>query len=190
MGSDPGREWVRTVENKRTGEWLQVPLEVLNVKPRALVARRFPGEGLALLQQSLTVEVWEEDRPIPREELLKRIENVEGLLSHGTEQVDEELMDRAPRLKVVSNYAVGFDNIDVAAATKRGIMVTNTPGVLTNATADLAFALLLAAARRIGEGEGSCGMGNGRCGNLGCFLDKNCLGPYLESLGWGGSVRR
>src|SRR5690606_24113643 len=94
-----------------------------------------------------------EDRPLTRQELLEGVRDAEGLLCLVTDRIDEELMVSAPRLKVISNYAVGFDNIDVAAATRRGIAVTNTPDVLTAATADMAFALLLAVSRRVLEGD-------------------------------------
>lgn len=91
--------------------------------------------------------------PVPREVLLREVSEVEALLSLLTERVDGELLDSAPRLKVVSNMAVGYDNVDVDEATRRGIAVCNTPGVLTETTADFAFALLMAAARRLVEGD-------------------------------------
>ncbi|MBI2227418.1 MAG: D-glycerate dehydrogenase, partial [Betaproteobacteria bacterium] len=97
------------------------------------------------------MEVWEDEFPPPRDMLLNKVNNIDGLLSMLSDRVDAELMDAAPRLRVVSNFAVGYDNIDIAEATKRGIFVGNTPDVLTDATADLAFALLLAAARRVVE---------------------------------------
>jgi glyoxylate reductase len=93
------------------------------------------------------------DRPMPRKDLLERIQNKDGLLCLLGDRVDEEVIDRSPGLKVIGNYAVGFDNIDIEHASRKGIPVINTPGVLTDATADLAFALLLASARRIAEGD-------------------------------------
>lgn len=99
------------------------------------------------------MDLWEDELPPSRDVLLKKVVNIDGLLPMITEKVDGELMDAAPRLKVVSNLAVGYDNIDVPEATRRGIFVGNTPGVLTNTTADFAFALLLAAARRVVEGD-------------------------------------
>ncbi len=90
---------------------------------------------------------------LSREQVLAKIRDVGGLISLLSFRVDEEVFDAAPNLKVVANYAVGYDNVDLDAATKRGIVVTNTPDVLTEASADLAFALLMAAARRLGEGE-------------------------------------
>jgi glyoxylate reductase len=98
-------------------------------------------------------KVWEGELPPPRDVLLNNVAEMEGLLSLLTDKIDGELMDKAPKLKVVSNCAVGFDNIDIKAATERGIIVGNTPGVLTDTTADFAFALMLAAARRVAEGD-------------------------------------
>lgn len=122
------------------------------MKPKVFVTRRVPEDGINLLQESCEVEVWEDELPVPRDVLLRKVADIEGLYCLLTEKVDQELLDAAPRLKVVSNMAVGYDNIDVAACTARGIPVGNTPGVLTDTTADLAFALLMAAARRIVEG--------------------------------------
>ncbi|UCF63046.1 MAG: D-glycerate dehydrogenase [bacterium] len=124
-----------------------------STRPKALVTRKIPEAGLALLRDKCDLDIYPEDRVIPRKLLLEKIPRVEGLLCLLSESIDEELLSRAENLKVVSNYAVGYDNIDVTAATRRGIVVTNTPGVLTEATADLTWALLLAAARRLGEGD-------------------------------------
>jgi len=122
-------------------------------RPRVFVARRLPDEGLAPLAESLDVDLWPDELPPPRDVLLSRVRGVDGLLALLTDRVDDELLDAAgSTLKVVSNFAVGFDNIDVPACTKRGIPVGNTPGVLTETTADLAWALLMAAARRLPEG--------------------------------------
>jgi glyoxylate reductase len=122
-------------------------------QPRVFVARVIPDEGLAAVRAATEMDLWPDPLPPPRDELLRRVAGVDGLLSLLTDRVDDELLDAAgPQLKVVSNYAVGFDNIDVPACTRRGIPVGNTPGVLTETTADLAFALLMAAARRIPEG--------------------------------------
>lgn len=121
-------------------------------KPRVFVSRVIPTVGLDRLRQSCDVDVWEDPLPPPRDVLLQRIHGCGGVVTLLTEKVDAEFLDAAgPQLKVVSNYAVGFNNIDVAEATARGIRVGNTPGVLTEATADMAFALLITAARRIVE---------------------------------------
>jgi len=106
-------------------------------------------EALDMIADATEMELWEDEFPTPRDILLSKVRTVEGLLSLLTDKVDAELMNIAPNLKVVSNLAVGYDNIDVAAATQRGIFVGNTPGVLTETTADFTFALLLSAARRL-----------------------------------------
>lgn len=122
--------------------------------PRVFVARVIPGDGLRMVIEACDARVWEGELPPPRDELLRAIEGCEGVLTLLTERVDDEFLDRAgPQLKVISNYAVGFDIVDIAACTRRGVAVGNTPGVLTDTTADLAFALLMAAARRIPEGD-------------------------------------
>ena len=120
-------------------------------KPKVFVTRLLPEAGLARIRQHCDADIWPEPLPPPADVLRKKVAECEGLLSLLTERIDAGLMDAAPRLKVVSNYAVGFNNIDVPAATARGIAVGNTPDVLTDATADMAFALLICAARRIVE---------------------------------------
>ncbi|CAN5862580.1 D-glycerate dehydrogenase [soil metagenome] len=125
-----------------------------DARVRVFVARVIPAAGLEPVVEATGADVWPDELPPPRAELLRRVAGVEGLLSLLTDRVDDELLDAAgPQLKVVSNFAVGFDNIDVPACTHRGIPVGNTPGVLTETTADLAFALLMAAARRLPEGH-------------------------------------
>ena len=119
--------------------------------PRVYVTRRIQDAGLSLLPGRAGFRVWEKDVPVDRETLLKKTSSVDGLLCTLADKIDGELFSRCPGLKVVSNYAVGFDNIDVNEATRRGVLVTNTPDVLTNATADLAFTLLLSSARRVVE---------------------------------------
>ena len=122
-------------------------------RPRVFVTRRIPQAGLTALAAVAEVDLWDGELPPPREVLLERVRGVDGLLSLLTDRVDAELLDAAgPGLQVVSNYAVGYDNIDVAACRERGVAVGNTPGVLTETTADLAFALLMAVARRLPEG--------------------------------------
>jgi lactate dehydrogenase-like 2-hydroxyacid dehydrogenase len=123
-------------------------------RPRVFVSRVIPDEGLAPIRVACDVSVWEDELPPPRAELLAAVRGCDGIVTLLTDRVDDELLDAAgPGLKVVSNYAVGYDNIDVAAVTRRGIPAGNTPGVLTETTADLAFALLMAAARRLPEGD-------------------------------------
>jgi glyoxylate reductase len=124
------------------------------VRPRVFVSRRIPDEGLRAVLDGCDATIWPDELPPPREELLRAVEGCEGILTLLTDRVDAELLDRAgPQLRVVSNFAVGFDNIDIPETTRRGIPVGNTPGVLTETTADLAFALLMAAARRVAEGD-------------------------------------
>lgn len=123
-------------------------------KPKVFVTRIIPDKGLDLVREFCDADVWDGELPPPREEILRRAQGVDGLLSLLTDKIDGEVMDAAGAgLKVISNYAVGFDNIDVDAATARGIPVGNTPGALTDATADFAFALLMSAARRLPEGD-------------------------------------
>ncbi len=118
---------------------------------RCFVTRRLPGRALDRLQAEHDVDVWPERTPPSHDELLRNAQSAEGLLSLLTDRVDAETIAQLPELRVISNYAVGYDNVDLAAAASRGIRVGNTPGVLTDATADLTFALILAAARRLPE---------------------------------------
>src|SRR6185503_6369013 len=123
-------------------------------KPRVFVARTIPDDGIDRIFEACDARVWEDELPPPRAALLDAIRGCDGVLTLLTDRVDDEFLDAAgPGLKVVSNYAVGFDNIDVPAVTRRGIPAGNTPGVLTDTTADLAFALLMAAARRLPEAD-------------------------------------
>jgi lactate dehydrogenase-like 2-hydroxyacid dehydrogenase len=123
-------------------------------RPRVFVARQIPEDGLAPIQAACDARVWEDELPPPRPALLEAVAGCDGVLTLLTDRVDDEFLDAAGgQLKVVSNYAVGYDNIDVAACRRRGVAVGNTPGVLTETTADLAFALLMAAARRLPEGD-------------------------------------
>lgn len=117
------------------------------------VTRRIPDAGLDLLRQHADVEVSPHDRPLTRAELIEAIQDADGVLSLLTDRIDGELMDAAPRVKGYANYAVGYDNMDVPAATARGIPLSNTPGVLTDATAGMAWALLFAVARRVVESD-------------------------------------
>jgi len=123
-------------------------------RPRVFVARRIPDEGIEAVAAACEMDLWPDELPPPRDELLRRVAGCDGVLTLLTDKVDDAFLDAAgPQLKVVSNYAVGFDNIDVPACARRGVAVGNTPGVLTETTADLAFALLMAAARRLPEGD-------------------------------------
>ncbi|HHY09452.1 MAG TPA: D-glycerate dehydrogenase, partial [Firmicutes bacterium] len=117
------------------------------------VTRELPGDGLEKLKQHCNVEVFPQDRDMTKEELLKIVPKQDALITMLSNPIDEEVMAAGPRLKVIANYAVGFNNIDLQAATKRGIPIVNTPDVLSDATADLAWALLMATARRVVEGD-------------------------------------
>ncbi|MCA9949200.1 MAG: D-glycerate dehydrogenase [Anaerolineales bacterium] len=121
------------------------------MKPKVFVTRHLPEAAMQKLQSACEVEIWDEEFPPPYDLIVEKVADKAGLLCLLTDQIDVNLMAAAPNLKVISQVAVGFDNIDVVAATKRGIAVGNTPGVLTDATADFAFTLLMAAARRVGE---------------------------------------
>lgn len=124
------------------------------MRPKVLVTRRIPETGLQMIQAAAEVDLWPEELPPSYAILTKRVKNMDGLLCLLTDRIDAALIDAAlPNLRVISQYAVGYDNIDVPAATTRGIPVGNTPGVLTDATADFTWALLMAAARRLVEGD-------------------------------------
>ncbi|NWF70959.1 MAG: D-glycerate dehydrogenase [Chloroflexi bacterium] len=123
------------------------------VKPKVFVTRAIPQAGLVRLQDVCELTVWPDELPPPYETLRAQAAQADGLLCLLTDRIDAALIADCTRLKVISQMAVGYDNIDIAAATARGLPVGNTPGVLTETTADLAFTLLLAAARRISEGE-------------------------------------
>jgi glyoxylate reductase len=123
------------------------------MRPKVFVTRRIPEPGLAMLREKCDIEVNPEDRVLTKAEIIEGIKDKDALLCLLTDTIDGELMDANLNLKVISNYAVGFNNIDVDAATQRGIPITNTPGVLTETTADFAWTLLMATARRIVEGD-------------------------------------
>jgi len=123
-------------------------------KPKVFVTRAIPDKGFEMIRDFCEVDLWPDELPPSRAELLKHVQGVEGILSLLTDQIDGEVMDAAgEQLKVISNHAVGFDNIDINAATARKILVGNTPDVLTDATADFAYALMMAAGRRVLEGD-------------------------------------
>ena len=155
-------------------------------RPRVFVARAIPDDGLTPVLGACDARVWEDELPPPREELLRAIEGCDGVLTLLTDRVDDEFLDRAgPGLKVVSNYAVGFDNVDIAACTRRGIPVGNTPGVLTETTADLAFALLMAAGRRLPEGDRYVRAGRWRTWGPMLLLGPDIHGSTIGIVGFG-----
>ena len=155
-------------------------------RPRVLVTRVIPDEGLDPVREACEVDLWTDELPPPRDELLRRVRGVDGILSLLTDTIDDELLDAAgPQLKVVSNFAVGFDNIDVSACTRRGIPAGNTPGVLTETTADLAFALLMAAARRIPESVEYVRQGKWRTWGPMLLMGVDIHGARLGIVGFG-----
>ncbi|MDR1733251.1 MAG: D-glycerate dehydrogenase [Synergistaceae bacterium] len=153
--------------------------------PKAYVGLPIQEAGLKLLRGSVDFKIWEKEGAPPREELFRELKDVEGLLSGLPIRVDEELLNAAPKLKVVSNYAVGYDNIDVEAATRRGICVTNTPGVLTPATADLTFALILASARRIIESSNFLRSGGWKIWSPELMVGVEVAGATIGIIGFG-----
>ncbi len=154
---------------------------------KVYVTRDIPGNAIDILQQKgYQVEVNPDDKVVDRSVLLEKIKGCDAILSLLNDKIDAEVMDAAgDQLKVVSNYAVGFNNIDLQAATKRGIMVTNTPGVLTSATADTGIALMFAVARRIAEADRftRAGKFDGWAPNM--FLGMQVTGKKLGVIGCG-----
>jgi glyoxylate reductase len=122
-------------------------------RPRVFITRKIFQEALDRISQAAEMEVWPDDLPPPYEALLQKTGDADGILTMLSDKIDANLMEKSPRLKVISNMAVGYDNIDVTAATRRGIRVGYTPGVPTETTADLIFSILLAAARRVVEAD-------------------------------------
>jgi lactate dehydrogenase-like 2-hydroxyacid dehydrogenase len=155
-------------------------------RPNVFVSRVIPEEGLEAIRAACEMDLWEGDLPPPREELLRRVAGCDGVLTLLTDKVDDEFLDAAgKKLRVVSNYAVGFDNVDVAACARRGIPVGNTPGVLTETTADLAWALLMAAARRLPEGDRYVRDGNWKTWGPLLLLGPDVHGATIGIVGFG-----
>jgi glyoxylate reductase len=152
---------------------------------KILVTARVPEEVLARLAQQHQVEAYDKDQPMARQRLLQRVADKEGLLCTITDRVDEELLDHAPVLKVIANNAVGFEHIDLEAATRRGVPVTNTPGVLTDSTADLTLALILASARRLVEGDRRVREGKFQYWAPLNFLGEDVSGKTMGIIGFG-----
>jgi glyoxylate reductase len=152
---------------------------------RVFVTRRLPGTALDRLAAAHEVDVWPEPLPPPREELLARVAGAEGLLAMLTDRVDAELLAAAPHLRAIANYAVGYDNVDLDAVRARGIPLGNTPDVLTDSTADLAFALMLAVARRIGESAADARAGSWQTWQPDRWLGHDVHGATLGIVGLG-----
>src|SRR6266481_5102089 len=154
-------------------------------KPKVFATHRLFEAAREILQKSCEVEYWAKPERPPREEVLRRVEEKDGLICLLTEKVNEELLRVAPKLRIAANVAVGFDNIDVAACTKRGVAVTNTPGVLDETTAYFALTLLMAVARRLREGEALAPSGNWKNWNLDQLVGTDVWGKTLGIVGFG-----
>ncbi|MGA7193462.1 MAG: D-glycerate dehydrogenase [Anaerolineales bacterium] len=154
-------------------------------KPKVFVARLIPEKGLDLIREFCDADIWPDELPPPHEEIIRRVRDVDGIVSLLTDKIDAAVIDAALRLKVISNFAVGVDNVDVAAATARKLPVGNTPGVLTDATADQAFALLLAAARRVVEAEKFVRAGKWITWSPELLLGADLVGATLGIIGFG-----
>jgi glyoxylate reductase len=154
-------------------------------KPRIYVTRQIAQEALEMIAESTEMEVWAGELPPPYETLLEKARSADGLLTLLTDRIDAPLMETAPTLRVISNLAVGYDNIDVVEATRRGILVGNTPGVLTETTADFAFTLLMAAARRIVEADNYARQGKWQTWGPQTLLGQDIHGATLGIIGLG-----
>jgi glyoxylate reductase len=154
-------------------------------KPRVLATRPLFPAAQQILSAGCEVEYWTKPERISKEELFQKVKDKEGLVCLLTEKVNEELLRAAPKLRIAANVAVGFDNIDVPACTKRGVVATNTPGVLDETTADFAWTLLMAVARRIGEGEQLARSGNWKGWDLDQLVGTDVWGKTLGLVGFG-----
>ncbi len=154
-------------------------------EPRVFVTRHMPGDGLERLAEHADIDLWPGDTPPPYEELAVRTRDADGLICMLTDRVDAQLIATSTRLLVISQMAVGYDNIDVSAATVRGISVGNTPGVLTEATADLTIALILAVTRRIVEAERYVRDGRWKTWDPSGMLGLELSGATLGIVGYG-----
>ena len=154
-------------------------------KPKVYCTHALFEEARAILDANCDAEYWADTERPPREEVLRRVKDKEGLICLLTEKVNDELLRLAPKLRIAANVAVGFDNIDVEACTRRGVVATNTPGVLDETTADFAWTLLLAVARRIGEGEALARSGSWKGWNLDQLCGADVWGKTLGLVGFG-----
>jgi len=155
------------------------------VKPKIFATHRLFDPARTILQENCDAEYWEKQERPPREEVLRRVKDKEGLICLLTEKVNDELLLAATKLKIAANVAVGFDNIDVAACTRRGVIATNTPGVLDETTADFAWTLLMAVARRLGEGDALARSGDWKGWDLDQLVGTDVWGKTLGIVGFG-----
>ncbi len=154
-------------------------------KPRVFATHSLFDAARQILQETCEVEYWAKAERPSREEVLRRVKDKEGLVCLLTEKINEEFLRAAPKLRIAANVAVGFDNIDVAACTKRGVVATNTPGVLDETTADFAWTLLMAVARRLSEGEALARSGNWKNWDLDQLVGTDVWGKTLGIVGFG-----
>jgi glyoxylate reductase len=154
-------------------------------RPRILATRPLFEDARRILQEKCDVEYWREPERISKEELSARVQDKQGLVCLLTERIDEALLRASPGLKIVANVAVGFDNIDVPACTRRGVVATNTPGVLDETTADFAWTLMMAVARRLGEGETLARSGAWTGWDLDQLVGADVWGKTLGLVGFG-----
>lgn len=154
-------------------------------RPKVFVTRLIPEEGLAMIRELADMELWEEELPPPHDVLLSHVRDADGVVSLLTDRMDAHLMDASPKLKVISNMAVGFDNVDTPAATARGIPVGNTPGELTDTTADMAFTLLMATARRVQEAVDYVRAGQWKTWGPMLLMGHDVHGATLGIIGFG-----
>ena len=152
---------------------------------QVLLTRRIPSSVLTLLQSGHTVDLHAGDGALPRDELLRRVADKDAVMCLLTDRIDRELLEAAPLLKIVANIAVGYDNIDVAAAAERGVVVTNTPDVLTEAVAEFTWALILGIARRVAEGDRLIRAGGWKGWALDFMLGTELRGKQLGIIGPG-----
>lgn len=155
-------------------------------KPKVYVTRELPERGLKIIKERFDAEVWPEYGPPPKKVIIERARDVDALATLLSDKIDAEVFDAAPKLKIVAQMAVGFDNIDVQEATKRGIYITNTPEVLTETTADFAWALLLAVARRVVEADKYVREGKWKVGwHPSMMLGRDVYGATIGIVGAG-----
>ena len=154
-------------------------------KPKVFATHCLFDAARQILQETCEMEYWAKPERPPREEVLRRVKEKDGLICLLTEKVNEELLRAAPKLRIAANVAVGYDNIDVAACTKRGVAATNTPGVLDETTADFAWTLLMAVARRLSEGEALARSGNWKNWDLDQLVGTDVWGKTLGVVGFG-----
>ncbi|MEM2494553.1 MAG: NAD(P)-dependent oxidoreductase, partial [Nitrososphaerota archaeon] len=156
------------------------------MKPKIFISRKIPDRGLNKIKEYFDIDLWPKYAPPTKKQIIRRIKNVDGMVSLLSDKIDAEVMDAAPYLSIIAQLAVGYDNIDINEATKRGIYVTNTPEVLTETTADFAWALMMAVARRVVEADNYVRKGKWKVGwHPEMFLGYDIYGSTLGIIGLG-----